>query len=73
MTNTDMLERKIENSGLSVPELAEFLGISECDMRCKLAGKKEFLASEIWRIGELLDLDARDVRSIFFAELVERE
>lgn len=69
MTNTEMLERKISDSGLSVAELAIAVGISENSLVRKIRGEEEFLVSELWSVGKMLELDAAEMQEIFLQVL----
>lgn len=69
MTNTEMLERKISDSGLSVAELAIAVGISENTLVRKIRGEEEFLVSELWTVGEVLELKAAEMQEIFLQVL----
>ena len=69
MTNTEMLERKISDSGLSVTELSIAVGISENALARKIRGEDEFFVSELWTVGEVLELDAAEMQEIFLQAL----
>ena len=69
MTNTEMLERKISDSGLSVAELAIAVGISENALVRKIRGEDEFFVSELWTVGKMLELDAAEMQEIFLQHL----
>lgn len=68
--NTSMLLDKIESSGISKSEIAETLGITRQGLYNKLYGKKEFKASEVRKLSELLDLTSAEREQIFFADCV---
>ena len=63
--NTSMLLDKSESSGISKSEIAETLGITRQGLYNKLCGKKEFKASEVRKLSELLERE-----QIFFADCV---
>ena len=69
MTKTDMLERKIKDSGLSISELARAVGTDENSLLQKLDGSEEFLVSEIWNISCALNLEPFEVQEIFLRSL----
>ena len=69
MTNTEMLERKIRESGLEIEELADVLRLSACDIRRKICGEEEFLVSELWALGRALGLDSNEMQEIFLTVL----
>lgn len=70
MTNTDLLKRKIDESGLKMQYIAEQLGISHQALYNKIGNKTQFLASEIMKLSELLKLTKRERDAIFFVESV---
>ena len=69
MTNTEMLERKIEEKGITVEEIAEATGLSNSELLRKMKAEREFLVSEIWTISEMLALDSDEVQKIFLEML----
>lgn len=70
MTNTDLLKRKIDESGYKIAYIAECLGISYQALYNKIGNKTQFLASEIMKLSELLKLTDDERNAIFFAENV---
>ena len=72
MTNTKMLRQKIEDSGLKISEILKRIGIkSYYTLREKIENRKEFTASEIIKLCEILHLSNEDREAIFFANDVE--
>ena len=69
MTNTEMLERKIEEKGITVEELSAAVGLLPCDLLRKMSGKEEFLVSEIWSVGRTIGLDKNELEEIFLKSL----
>lgn len=67
MTNTDLLQRKIDESGYKIRYIAEYIGISYQALYNKIGNKTEFLASEIMKLSELLKLTDEEREAIFFA------
>ena len=65
MTNTEMLERKIEEKGIKIDFLAAKLGLSASDLLLKIHDEEEFLVSELWVIGKTLELDESEMQEIF--------
>lgn len=55
-TNTQLLEEKIENSGLKIDYICKNLGISKQAFYKKRAGKTPFRGSEIYVICDLLKI-----------------
>lgn len=70
MTNTDLLKRKIDESGYKMQFIAEYIGVSYQALYNKIGNKTEFLASEIMKLSELLKLTDEERNEIFFAESV---
>lgn len=71
MLNTQLLDERIENSGLKVGYIVEKLGLSRNGFDKKRKGKTPFRVAEIYVISDLLNLSDDDERKIFFAEKVE--
>lgn len=63
--NTELLQKKIEDSGLRKGFIAEKLGRSRQALRDKIEGRTEFLPSEIRALCELLRLTDEERRLIF--------
>lgn len=67
MTNTELLEVKLANSGMKLCYIAERLGLTYTGFRLKVKGQQEFKQSEIAAICDLLGLSADEKEAIFFA------
>ena len=68
MTDTNLLEFYIKKSGLKRGKLAESLGISMAALKKKTNGDREFKASEIKTLCELLGIHSPEEKDrIFFA------
>lgn len=63
--DTELLQKKIEDSGLRKGFIAEKLGRSRQALRDKIEGRTEFLPSEIRVLCELLRLTDEERRLIF--------
>ena len=72
MTNTNMLKKKIEESGYKLRFIANKLGITYQGFLKKINNETEFKASEIQTLCNLLNICLQDRESIFFAEVVDR-
>lgn len=70
MTNTELLRRKMEESGYKFRYIAEKAGLSYQGFLNKLENKREFKASEIHAICELLGITESERSLIFFATKV---
>ncbi len=71
MTNIELLEKKIQQSGLKKGYIAEKLGVSRSTFCALLSNKAEFKASQIRVLCDLLDIqDDTMVRAIFFDPVV---
>lgn len=66
MTNTLKLKSAIVKSGLSQDLIAELLGISTQVLEAKVNGNREFMASEIRKLYDILNLNNQSVMEIFF-------
>lgn len=66
MTNTLKLKSAMVKSGLSQDLIAELLGISTQVLEAKVNGDREFMASEIRRLYDILNLNNQSVMEIFF-------
>lgn len=72
MTNTDLLEEKIVQSGLKKSYIAKSIGLSPYGLTLKIQNVNEFKASEIEKLCILLGIDDLEERSlIFFASKVD--
>lgn len=68
MTNTELLEQKIAESGLKKIYLAEKIGLSLAGFRNCCINKAEFKASQIQTLcDELRIVDLKEKQAIFFA------
>lgn len=68
MTNTDLLKRAIEESGMKIGVILQRMNIkSYSTLRDKIEGRREFTASEIYKLCEILHLDKDQMDEIFFA------
>lgn len=68
MTNTSLLDKRINESGYKKSYIASKLGISAYGLSLKVNNKTEFKASEINVLCELLKIDTKDRMAIFFAQ-----
>lgn len=71
MTNTALLTKKIDESGLKLGYIAKCLNITYYGLRLKIQGINEFKQSEIEALSRLLKLTQREIRAIFFARNVD--
>jgi len=68
MTNSKLLSKAIEDSGLKIGWILDSMGIKAyATLRDKIENKREFTASEITRLCEILCLDKDQREAIFFA------
>lgn len=68
--NTNLLARKIAEKSLSITLIANELGLTRQAIYNKLSGDREFKASEIGKLSELLSLTREEKELIFFADFV---
>lgn len=72
MTNTKVLRDLIESKGLKLKFIAEQLGLSAYGFQLKLDNQREFKASEIAKLCELLDIRSMKLKEeIFFVKEVD--
>ena len=73
MTNTEMLEKQISDSGIKKGKIAETLGISYVTLRRKMRNESPFDSDEILKLCKLLDIKGLKMRDeIFFTDDVEQ-
>lgn len=66
MTDSELLKKKIAESGISMSYIAKKMGISREGLYKKINNISEFKASEIFAIKEILNLSAEERDDIFF-------
>lgn len=71
MVNTQLLDGKINSSGLKVCHIVETLGLSRNGFDKKRKGKIPFRKPEIYVLCDLLHLTEDDKQKIFFTNEVE--
>ena len=68
MTNTELLKKKIEESGLKQTFIAEKIGLTRFGLYKKINNKNEFKASEIVLLCDVLHIiSSKERDTIFFA------
>lgn len=68
MTNTELLKKVIERSGLKIGTILQCMKIkSYSTLQAKIEGRREFTASEIAKMCEVLHLNKDQMEEIFFA------
>lgn len=67
MTNTELLEQKIRESGKRRNYLAEKCNLSYAGFRNCVINKSEFKASQIETLCKELNIGSRERQAIFFA------
>ena len=70
MTNSLLLNDKIDASGLKRNSIAEKLGVSRVSLYNKVRGVTEFTAVEMYTLSDLLNLTDDEKESIFFNQKV---
>lgn len=70
MTDVDLLESVIENSGLKKTFIAKSLGLSYQGFLNKARGENEFRQGEIDTLSRMLRLNPEEKEAIFFAHEV---
>lgn len=69
--NSQLLNIKIEESGLLKSAIAEELGLTRQGLYNKLNGEREFKGSEIKKLIQMLRLSEQEQQDIFFADDVD--
>ena len=70
MTNFELLQLKIKESGMTMVAICEKSGIERATMYNRLNGKSEFLAKEVVSLSEVLHLTKSDRDKIFLTKSV---
>jgi len=68
MLNAQLLDDRIEKSGLKIGFIVDTLGISRNAFDKKRKGKTPFRTAEIYVLSDLLKLSDADRTGIFFAD-----
>ena len=68
MVNTQLLEKKIEESGYRMDYIHEQLGITRRSYQNKINGETSFRAAEIYVLCDLLKISDEEKKKIFCAE-----
>lgn len=68
MLNINLLEKRIDDSGMTMVAIAEKTGILRETLYNKLKGTSEFKASEIASISRVLGLSSHERDAIFFED-----
>lgn len=70
MTDTVLLKKKIEESGLRLDYIYESLDISRASLHNKMSGKTEFTLKEVQRLCDILNITSlREKDKIFFSDM----
>lgn len=70
MTNFELLQAKIKESGMTMVAICEKSGIERATMYNRINGKGEFTATEIVSLSEVLHLTRTDRDRIFLSKNV---
>lgn len=74
MLNTLKLKARVVESGISVNEIAEEIGVNPATIYRKINGKSQFTADEMLKIKKILHIDTVSFCNIFFgSELTEMQ
>ena len=71
MTNSNLLNVKIQESGIKIGHIARVLNLSRQGLYNKINGKTEFFGSEITKLSEILNLSIEERENIFFNPIVD--
>ncbi|MCI8332646.1 MAG: helix-turn-helix transcriptional regulator [Clostridiales bacterium] len=67
MFNDKLFKAKAIEKGISMEQIAKYLGINVATLYRKINGSSDFSRSEIQQIWVLLALSASEINNIFFA------
>lgn len=67
MVNAQLLDEKIDKSGYKINYICEKMGITRSSYCMKKNNKRQFRASEIYVLSDLLKISEEEKKSIFFA------
>jgi DNA-binding XRE family transcriptional regulator len=70
--NLTLLKSEIDESKFTKNEIAEYLGITRQGFYNKLNGTKEFKASEVKKLSQILNLSSKRFNEIFFNDYVDK-
>lgn len=68
--NVNDLQAEIARNGLSLPKLADIIGIDKKTMYSRIKGETAFKRPEIVKISETLHLTQEQILHIFFSDMV---
>lgn len=71
MTNKEEFRVALIKAKMTMADLAKAIGISSASLSYKVNNKRDFMASEIKKIADLLRLTPEESTKIFFAERVD--
>lgn len=71
MVNTQLLDEKINSSGLKVGYIVDTVGLSRNGFDKKRKGKLAFRVAEIYVLCDILKISDEEKQRIFFADKVE--
>lgn len=72
LMNLSYLNSKIDEIQIPITVIAEKMGISRQSLYLKMDGQREFKASEIEKICDILRLNETERSLIFFADVVDK-
>lgn len=73
MTDTELLRRRIKDSGLKIGYIAEKMGLSRFGLTKKINNESQFFAGEIDKMCEILNITSiKERMRIFFVKEVDK-
>lgn len=64
------LKAEIARCDLTIPKLADMIGLDKKTLYSRISGETSFKQSEIVKISQVLKLDEEKIMHIFFADIV---
>lgn len=68
--NVSDLKAEIARCDLSIPKLADMIGIDRKTLYSRISGETSFKQNEIVKISQCLNLTEEKIMAIFFADIV---
>lgn len=66
MFNKLLFKAKVVSKGMTLKDIADYLGINNATLYRKMSGKSDFYRDEIQRLCEILHIDGEERNKIFF-------
>ena len=71
MTNTTLLKKRIKESGYKIEKIASVLEVSRQTLSNKINNNTDFTVKEMYGLSDFLNIDAVEMKEIFFDNVVD--